>query len=624
MNKGAISKTQIYATISLLIMIVAIPFLIALLRYSLDVGSNADESVLPQELVVSNTSDTSVTITWITEVETKGYIMYGTSESTFNLIASDVRDAGNDALTDYRQHIVNIRNLSPDTKYFFAVNSDGNEVEPVQTFSTDSIQEDVALPQTLKGRLDVESPYMLVYYFAGNNRSVSETRSTYTANNGTFTYDVSGLQTEDGSSEFPLDGAKIVTYVNGLDNGRARKFHDPDEDPGELVLNTDLDISFDKSVSIPIDEETTTPVAEPSTEEPTPTPSTPTAEPEDAGISLMNTLYSNTESNSDTTIPTNIFVSNITEVGFSVNWHTKEPTSGYLLYGKSSLNKKALDVRDSQPDVKRFTHSVAVSDASLTSGDSIYFKIVSDGEVYGLNGGSSSYEFVAPDTLSSPPSPEAVVGKLDYLNGSLLSSSKRDFIIYAKTSDVDGNASTYISTVPAFNSNGWTLSTGNARLSDLSDNIDSVSMSIYVVGEYNSVASASADITEEMVTIEVEPGLSITNINHGESYPSLSEISGTGKANSNVSLTFGSASLSAQADSSGKWSATPGNLLQGTYNLEATSEGQVLGLDFGISLGELPVTSIGRETIFYIIGIILLFTGVSLSIWAKIDNKKSL
>ncbi len=601
----------------MVLMILALPMVLVLLDYALNINTEADESITPKEIVISNISDTGATISWVTEVETTGYVNYGTAADTLNLIASDIRDLSKSAPEKYKTHIVEIKNLSPSTNYFFEVKSDGQSLVEGANFKTDAINESVPLPKTLKGKVNVEEPYLLVYFFAGNNRTVSEIRSTYTANNGTFTYDISNIQTADGSSAYPMEGAKFVTYVNGLENGKVRVFHDTDADPGSLTLDTTADISFDTTVTIPSDSAPSTP-STPTTPTTPSTPTTPTSQ--EPGISLMNNMFADSDALTDPTLPTNVFVSNVSETSFQVNWITKEPTTGHVLYGKTSLEKRAMDQRDSNPDVKRYTHSVTVQDSAMTAGQQILFKISSNNKYYGVNNGTSAYKFIAPAILDSPPTPQAILGELDYLSGSVLSNQKRDYIIYGKVSDQQSTSSIFVSTVPAFNSNGWSLSIGGARNADLSKAISSPSsVELYVIGEFNSRAQKSITISEDPIEVSIQPGLSVINIGHDEVYPSLDKISGTANASSNINLQIGSFSTSATSDAAGNWTINLSDLSRGKYVLSSSSSGEVLGLSFQINLAGLPETAFGlsSSTIYLIIGFALLTFGIYLKVSIK-------
>lgn len=614
-QKGrGITNTQLFTIIGLVVMVAALPLILVVLRLVLDASSLADEETLPNEVVVSNISDTHATISWFTNTEAEGYVKYGTSETSLNLIASDIRDLGKDSSFSYKQHIVEISNLSPGTKYYFQVYSNGLAATNAPgAFTTDATSSEVQLPRTYKGKVNVERAYLPVYAFASNGTTVSEVRSSYTASNGTFTFDLSKLQTQSGSAEFSLEDSKVVVYVNGLDDGRARVIVDPTEDGIISMSLEESNIAFTQNVDItnpiaqdpideePVDEEPSTPPSDEDTETPSDTA---------FGIDIMNNQYSNSSSTTNPYIPTKIFVSNSTETSFQLNWVTLVPTRGYLVYGENSLDKKVLDARDSNPNTRRYTHTVRVSDGSWVAGDIIQFKISSEGDLYGADGGTASYEYVVPAVLSSPPQPSALEGELDLLSGSKMSTRYRDYIIYAKVRNSSGTSSAYVSTVPALNSTGWSLPVGNARNQSLTGSITPAEVSLYVVGEYNSLAQKEVTDLDSVVNISMVPGPSVDNVSHKGSYPTVPKIKGTAKPNSTVTLTLDSQTYTVQSDVNGDWEYTPAQLSQGEHTLGIdTSTGSFL-ITYEIGLDVLPETALDPALLSYITGIVVLLLGL--------------
>lgn len=615
------NQIQVISIVGLVLLIIAIPFTIAALRLFLDVGSSADPQAEPFEIVVSNITESSATISWQTAIETEGLLKYGTSADNLNLVANDMRDLGADEVQSYMQHIVPIKNLSTNTTYYFQIVSDGEEYEgALGEFSTFGLGEDVAVPKTLKGQVSNQTPYNLVYTYATNNRNVSEIRSTYTSTNGTFTFDIANLRTADGSAKFPTEGIKFVTYVNGMEDGKARVIHDSDEDPGEISLDAESGIEFDPNVQVDLDIEPE-PEPEPDPEpEPSPTPS-PAPSPSPSPTPSNPQRVYDVEL-VDPTVPQNVFISNISSTSFTINWVTSEPTRGHVIFGEtgSDLSRGALDLRDSTDDVERYTHSVRISDSSMQEGDIVYFKIVSNGKEYGETA-SSAYTFEAPPILENPPSPNAVTGKLNYLAGSRLSNSKRDFLIYARLKDDQMNLSTYISTVPAYQSNGWTLVL-NALDNTRENSFDGTEMELEILGEYNSRASRDVTISDQTLQIAISPGLSVDQIRHNQNIRSINVLSGTATAGSTVVMTLDNTStrLTATADSKGEWVITEANFSEGEYLAGFSDSVQSYSASFFVDMSSLPITSLGSREKTIGIGIALLGAGLALVYWLRREN----
>lgn len=80
----------------------------------------------PQELTVTNISDNSFTISWTTQQNTIGFLKYGTSPSTLNETKQDDRTEFTTTQGEYQTHHITIRNLDPETIYYFRVGSGGS------------------------------------------------------------------------------------------------------------------------------------------------------------------------------------------------------------------------------------------------------------------------------------------------------------------------------------------------------------------------------------------------------------------------------------------------------------------------------------------------------------------
>ncbi len=612
-----LTKMQYVSLISLVVIVFSLPFLIPLFKLLLSIDTNANLNTVPQEVIISNITSNSANISWYTNEETEGYIKYGTSLDALNFLGSDIEDVGNDNVSKYKTHIIKLDNLSPTTQYFFKIYSNGEEFSDVDImkFTTFPIDENVALPKTLKGKLDKEIKYALVYVFASNGRSTSEIRSTYTSSNGTFTYDISALKTFDGTSEFPLENAKLVTYVNAVDQGRARIIHNADEDPGVIFLDTQSNMAFDLDVDVfpASSEEVSSNDNQKQVDNSNNIQSsTPQDVGETYGIDLAKEMFTSNLADKNPVIPTNIFVSNISQTNFTVNWTTKQPTSGYIVYGNSpyNLKNKALDIRDSDASVKRYTHSVSIVDSTRKAGDKIYFKIVSKGKSYGQNNRNLAYKFIAPESLNSPPSPSVLNGNLDLLSGSRLSTNLRDYIIFTKVVDDNNNSSIYISTVPAYNSNGWSLSIGSALGYDLNSIISFSKANINVLGEYNSSNSKEILSISDVVNLRLVPGLTVLSPEIGEKYSTLNKIYGTANPNTTVSIKLNNNNFSAIADNYGDWEIPVTDIAQGYYNLDVSDSSSVLGLSFSVNLSQLPITSIKKGDLLILAGFIILGLGI--------------
>lgn len=85
--------------------------------------SRASKDVSPQDVKITNITDTSFTVSWVTQKEAVGYIEVEEANQKTHL---DIRD-GPDNLGKYTTHYVEVKNLDAEKKYSFTIYSEGKE-----------------------------------------------------------------------------------------------------------------------------------------------------------------------------------------------------------------------------------------------------------------------------------------------------------------------------------------------------------------------------------------------------------------------------------------------------------------------------------------------------------------
>jgi len=84
------------------------------------VGASPEET--PKDVEITNISDTSFVVSWVTVKSTSGYVQYGEREKP-ELVISDDRDQERGEIGNYFTHLVSIKALKPETKYSFRIGS---------------------------------------------------------------------------------------------------------------------------------------------------------------------------------------------------------------------------------------------------------------------------------------------------------------------------------------------------------------------------------------------------------------------------------------------------------------------------------------------------------------------
>jgi hypothetical protein len=162
----------------------------------------AEPETAPENIRVSNITDTSFDVSWTTNAVVGGFVSWGESESNPNQTASDT------IATDGYTHSAAIKGLVPSTTYFFTINSGGDDYDnsgiPWQV-TVGPILTDFPSTEPLSGSVlsaagdPVDNA--LVYVTIGGAGLLSTT----TSQSGNWVVPISSLRTQDLSSFFQVD-----------------------------------------------------------------------------------------------------------------------------------------------------------------------------------------------------------------------------------------------------------------------------------------------------------------------------------------------------------------------------------------------------------------------------------
>src|SRR3990172_3225502 len=85
----------------------------------------AEPTIAPQDVKISNVFSDGFTISWLTAgTPATGYVIYGQG-SSLEERGPDIRDQGIESLGQETIHYVEIKNLRPETTYYFKIGSQG-------------------------------------------------------------------------------------------------------------------------------------------------------------------------------------------------------------------------------------------------------------------------------------------------------------------------------------------------------------------------------------------------------------------------------------------------------------------------------------------------------------------
>lgn len=178
-----------------------------LLSWFVDKGiifqSKASLAYQPEKVRISNVTDSSFTISYITEDKVLGTISYG-KDQTLSQIAFDDRDKQDTSPKPYNVHSITIRNLEPSTHYFFSINSGNSnflrENLPFDISTGPRLQETSSSSKVLTGTIsfpqETTETEAVIYITA----SSTQTLSTLVKQNGSYEIPVSNMRNDNLSS----------------------------------------------------------------------------------------------------------------------------------------------------------------------------------------------------------------------------------------------------------------------------------------------------------------------------------------------------------------------------------------------------------------------------------------
>jgi hypothetical protein len=179
-------------------------------------GIKASPSKEPQNVRITNITDTSFSISYITNDSVPGSISYGTSVN-LNQTALDDNDQQSGSLTNHKIHSITLTSLSPKTIYYFTITS-GDQVyknnnNPFQVTTGLSLSKNPSNQKPITGKIilpDGSAPKEGILYITTNN---SEVISTTIKPDGTYLLPLNSLRNNDISSYYNFDSNSILKML---------------------------------------------------------------------------------------------------------------------------------------------------------------------------------------------------------------------------------------------------------------------------------------------------------------------------------------------------------------------------------------------------------------------------
>lgn len=175
----------------------------------------ANPSSDPQNILVTNISDSSFTVVYITVDSVIGTITYGENPDSLDKVNLDDRDQLSQKINEYKAHSITVNNIAPNTQYYFTISSDGKTIkdngQPFTAKTGPTISSSPSTQIPLAGKAISPdgkniSDGIIIVETAGSQKISGIFRE-----NGNYTIPLNNLRTADLSNYFNLDENSVIT-----------------------------------------------------------------------------------------------------------------------------------------------------------------------------------------------------------------------------------------------------------------------------------------------------------------------------------------------------------------------------------------------------------------------------
>lgn len=188
-------------------------------------GLKAGPTSTPRQVKFSNISDTSITVSWITDTSVSGFVKYGEGNPSSTL--SDNRDQVAGSTGQYTTHYVTLRNLKTKTPYSLLIGSGSqtydNNGQPYSVSTAPVASGKQPSADTISGKVVLPSgqpaPGVIVFVEIEG----ASPMSAITKNSGVWSIPLSSTRTQDlkGYLTYDPQSTKLNLTVQGADLGTA-------------------------------------------------------------------------------------------------------------------------------------------------------------------------------------------------------------------------------------------------------------------------------------------------------------------------------------------------------------------------------------------------------------------
>lgn len=179
-------------------------------------GTKAAAGATPKKVQVTNISDTSFTVTYQTDEPVLGSVTSG-KDDTLGTITLDDRDQVLNTPDKHRLHYITVKNLTPGTKYFYAISSGGetfkNDTALYEITTAPVISTPETSQQPLKGQVTLDDGSIPVEGIVTVGTDTSQLLSVMLKPDGSYEIPLNTLRTQDLSARLPLTDTALLNVT---------------------------------------------------------------------------------------------------------------------------------------------------------------------------------------------------------------------------------------------------------------------------------------------------------------------------------------------------------------------------------------------------------------------------
>lgn len=216
----------------------------------------ASEDAIPKQVRITNVTDSSFSISFITDAAAPGTLVYGTDRQRQSTQVRDDRDQLTGSATPFRTHHITVRNLNPNTQYYLKLGTGGRSLydNNGQPFS-------VRTAARISDQPEARTVYGTVRNEGGNPAAGSllfiaveggGPLSALVQENGSWALSISQVRTTDGSGFVALrDDLPAQVQVQGERSGLTLSLSTT---VGQMAPLAPLQFGIDPGAAVAVDE----------------------------------------------------------------------------------------------------------------------------------------------------------------------------------------------------------------------------------------------------------------------------------------------------------------------------------------------------------------------------------